>query len=69
MLENKEKAEIANILRENNQQRLDDLNKLINKEFKCGETLYEVVQEVVEQLHTKEPNEIINNLKGIKLWK
>ncbi len=63
MLENKDKAEIANILKENNQQRLDDLDKLINKEFKCEETLYEVVQEVIEQLHTKEPDELINKIR------
>ena len=31
ILENKDKTEIANILRDNTQQRLDDLDKLINE--------------------------------------
>lgn len=64
MLENKNKAEISIILRENNQQRLDDMNKLIKKEFKCEETLYEVIAEVLYLLEEKEPNEIIDKIKG-----
>ncbi len=63
ILENKEKAEIANILRDNNQQRLDDLDRLIKKEFKCEETLYEIIDEVIKQLQNKEPNEIINKMR------
>jgi phage terminase Nu1 subunit (DNA packaging protein) len=64
ILENKDKTEIANILRDNTQQRLDDLDKLIKREFKCEETLYEVIDEVINQLHHKEPVEIINKIKS-----
>lgn len=66
VLENKSKAEIANVLRTNNQKRLDELDKLIKKEFKCEETLYEIIEAVIDNLQTKEPDEIINKIKDIK---
>ena len=66
VLENKSKAEIANVLKTNNQKRLDELDKLIKKEFKCEETLYEIIEAVIDNLQTKEPDEIINKIKGIK---
>lgn len=64
ILENKSKAEIANILKGNNQKRLDELDKLIKKEFKCEETLYEIINEVINKLHHKEPDEIINKIRS-----
>lgn len=66
VLENKSKAEIVNVLKTNNQKRLDELDKLIKKEFKCEETLYEIIEAVIDNLQTKEPDEIINQIKGIK---
>lgn len=64
VLENKTKAEIANILKTNNQKRLDELDKLIKKEFKCEETLYEIIEVVIDNLQTKEPDEIINKIRN-----
>jgi phage terminase Nu1 subunit (DNA packaging protein) len=63
LLENLEKSEIVKILKDQNQQRLESLDALIKKEFKCEETLYEVIIEVLEKLKEEEPIDIINKIK------
>lgn len=63
-LENLSKGEIAKKLREYNQDRLDNLNKLIQKDFDCDETLYEIVKEVLKELNDNSPKQIINKIKS-----
>lgn len=64
ILENLDKGEVAEALREHNQKRLDDLDELIQKEFDCDETLYEIVIEAINALQENNPQEIIEKIKG-----
>ena len=65
LLENKDAGEIKQLLREHNFERLEMLTKLVNKEFKCKETLYDVVEVVLQQLKDGvEPSELIKRVKG-----
>lgn len=60
LLENKTASEIAEILHEHNQERLSHYDRLINKEFKQKETLYDVLEAVLLHLSKgANPSEII----------
>lgn len=63
-LENLSRGEIAQCLKKFNQDRLDNLDKLIQKDFDCDETLYEIIQEALNMLHKKSPKQIIEKIRS-----
>jgi len=65
LLENKNSGEIKKILQEHNKKRLEMLDKLVSKEFKSSETLYDIVEVILKQLHGgTEPESLIKRIKG-----
>ena len=65
LLENRSSGEIAEILHEHNQERLNGLDKLINKVFDSEETLHEVIEEVLRRLKDGvEPSTLIKRING-----
>jgi len=65
LLENKDAGEIKKLLQEHNFERLDMLDKIVNKEFKSVETMYDVVEAVLQQLKDGiEPESLVKRLKG-----
>lgn len=64
LLENMEKGALAKALRSHNQKRLDDLNELINKEFDCDESLYEIISAALEALKKDNPEEVIEKIRS-----
>lgn len=64
ILANKSQEEIQKILHDHNQARLEMLDELVNKEYKCDEGMYEIMLVVLDKLNTLNPNEIINKIKG-----
>lgn len=58
-LENKTAQEISIILHEHNQDRLDLLDKLVNKKLICSESFYDVAEIVIKKLLKNTPKEII----------
>jgi phage terminase Nu1 subunit (DNA packaging protein) len=66
ILENKSSAEITQELVGHNSERIKELNKLIKKEFDCDETLFEIIQEVIEELKKSNPSKIIEKIKSKK---
>ena len=64
ILENKKSSEISEILHEHNQERLDMFDKVVNRHFKCDETLYDVVEVVMQQIAGgEEHNDIIRKIR------
>jgi hypothetical protein len=60
LLEMKSAGDIASILYEHNQERLAHFDKIINKEFTCTETLYDIIEVVLTRLSLGEsPKEIV----------
>jgi phage terminase Nu1 subunit (DNA packaging protein) len=66
ILEDKSSAEITQELVGHNSERIKELNKLIKKEFDCDETLFEIIQEVIEELKKSNPSKIIEKIKSKK---
>ena len=65
LLENRSSGEIAEILHEHNQERLNGLDKMINKVFDSKESMYEIVEEVLARLKDGvEPNTLIKRING-----
>lgn len=64
-MENRSSDEILKIMQNNNDELHDRLDTLINKEFKCDDTMYDVIAAVCDSLlDGKEPDEIIKKIKG-----
>ncbi len=65
LLENKNAGEIKALLQEHNFERLEMLDKIINKEFKSEETMYDIVEVILQQLKDGvEPESLIKRIKG-----
>ncbi len=65
LLANKTEQEIVELYREHKQDRKKMFEKLVNKVFKSVSTLYDIVQEVLEELSNgAEPDDIIRRVKG-----
>jgi len=65
LLENKNAGEIKKLLQEHNFERLEMLDKIVNREFKSVETMYDVVEVVLQQLRDGvEPESLVKRLKG-----
>ena len=65
LLANKTASEIKKQLQKFNTKRLEELDKLINREFKSVETLYDIVEVVLCQLKEGiEPESLIKRIKG-----
>ena len=63
LLENKSSAEIRELLYSHNEERLEMLDSIINKEFKSKETLYEIVESILNKLSDGvEPSKIISKV-------
>ena len=63
MLEMKTSQEITTLLHEHNQDRLAMLDKIVNKEFKCNKTFYEVSEAVLQELKKgTKPDEVIKRI-------
>jgi len=65
ILENKDAGEIKLLLQEHNHDRLAMLDKIVNKQFKSEETLYEIVEAILHQLKDGiEPESLIKRING-----
>ena len=65
LLENKDAGEIKKILQDHNKERLKMLDKIVNKEFKSAETLYDIVEATLHQMKDGvEPESIIKRING-----
>ena len=65
ILENKDAGEIKTLLQEHNFERLEMLDKIVNKEFRSMETMYDIVEVVLHQLKDGvEPESLVKRLKG-----
>jgi len=65
LLENKNAGEIKKLLQEHNKKRLEMLDKLVNKEFQSENTLYDIVEVILQQLKEgKEPWSLIKRING-----
>lgn len=65
LLEMKSAGEIATILYEHNQERLAHFDKIINKEFDCPETLYDVIGVVMNLINLgASPKDIIEAINA-----
>lgn len=65
LLEMKPASEIAAILYEHNQERLTHFDKIINKEFTCTETLYDIIEVVLTRMSLGEsPKEIVEAINA-----
>lgn len=65
ILENKDAGEIKTLLQDHNHERLAMLDKIINKEFKSKETMYDIVEATLHQLKDGvEPESIVKRIKG-----
>lgn len=64
LLENKSSGEIATLLHEHQQERLEMLDKLINKKFESTASLFDIIEQALELLsYDIEPDEIIKRMK------
>jgi len=65
LLENKDAGEIKMLLQEHNFERLDMLDKIVNREFKSKETMYDIVEVVLQKLKDGvEPESLVKRLNG-----
>lgn len=65
-MENRSSDEILKIMQDNNDELHDRLDKLIKKEFKCNETMYDAITSVCDAiLDGQEPDEIIKKIHGV----
>lgn len=65
LLENKSVEEIKSLLQEHNFERLEMLDKIVNKEFKSAETMYDIIEAVLHKLKSgTEPESIIKRING-----
>ena len=65
LLENKNAGEIRSLLQEHNFERLEMLDKIVNKEFKSAETMYDIIEAVLQNLKSgTEPESIIKRING-----
>lgn len=65
LLEMKPAGEIAAILYEHNQERLAHFDKIINKEFSCPETIYDIIEVVLTRMSLGEsPKDIIEAINA-----
>ena len=65
LLQNKDAGEIKQLLQEHNFERLEMLDKIVNKEFKSTETMYDIVEAVLHQLKDGvEPESLVKRLNG-----
>lgn len=65
LLQNKDAGEIKQLLQEHNFERLEMLDKIINKEFKSTETMYDIVEAVLHQLGDGvEPESLVKRING-----
>lgn len=65
LLENKDAGEIKKLLQDHNFERLEMLDKIVNKEFKSAETLYDIVEATLKQLGDGvEPESIVKRING-----
>lgn len=65
LLENKDAGEIKKLLQEHNFERLEMLDKIVNKEFKSEETMYDIVEVMLQKLKEGvEPESLIKRLNG-----
>jgi len=65
LLANKSATDIKLQLQKHNAKRLEELDKLVNKEFKSVETMYDIVEAVLQSLKQGiEPESIIKRIKG-----
>lgn len=65
LLEMKSASEISKILYEHNQERLSHFDKIINKEFSCPETLYNVIEAVLAKMRLGcSPKEIVEAINA-----
>lgn len=63
LLENKTAGEIRDILYDHNHERLQMLDKIVNKEFASDATLYDIVEVIMKKLETLNPDEIIERIE------
>lgn len=65
LLENKSASDIAELLHKHNQERLSFFDQIINKEFDCKETLYDVVESVLIALSDGvTPSELVGKINA-----
>lgn len=65
LLQNKNVGEIKQILQEHNFERLEMLDKIVNKEFDSTETMYDIVEAVLHQLKDGvEPASLVKRING-----
>ena len=65
LLQNKDAGEIKQLLQEHNFERLEMLDKIVNKEFKSTETMYDIVEAVLHQLKDGvEPESLVKRING-----
>ena len=66
MLANKEQHEIVPILEDAHQNMMDKLSSLVAKEFKCDETLYDIINIALDKIHEGvEPSKIVKKIGKI----
>jgi len=65
LLENKDAGEIKTLLQEHNFERLKMLDEIVNKEFTSEETLYDMVEVILQELKQgTEPESLIKRING-----
>jgi len=65
LLENKDAGEIKLLLQEHNYERLKMLDKIVNREFKSEETMYDIVEAVLQKLKEGvEPESLVKRING-----
>lgn len=65
LLEMKPASEISKILYQHNQERLAHFDKIINKEFTCEETLYDIIEAVLAKMSLGgSPKEIVEAINA-----
>jgi len=65
LLENKDAGQIKKLLQDHNFERLEMLDKIVNKEFSSDETMYDIIEAILQQLAKGiEPKYLIERVNG-----
>jgi len=66
LLENKSAEEISELLYEHNQEKVNMLKRIVQKEFVCDNTLYDIIFEILLKLEEDvNPDKIVEAIRGL----